>query len=157
MGVLRMTRVVHAPSSAAWKVVADVEHYADYAPNLGSTHVTSGSGLGMTRTCSNLGGQSWSEECIDWHEGRRYSFRVDTSVYPYPMKTMVGTWELEDDQVVGTLIIMTFEYEMKYGLLGRIGGFVLRPWFRNIGNELLDNWQSAIEGEANAVSSTLHD
>lgn len=154
MGVLRMTRAVKAPRSITWAVVSDAEHYADYAPNLSSTHVTSGSGLGMKRTCSNIGGQSWSEECVLWDEGTKYSFRVDTSDYPYPIGALSGTWEL-DDAPGGTLITMTIDYEMKYGVLGRAAGFALRPWFGRICTQLLDNWQTAIETNAAAAARTL--
>lgn len=144
MGVLKASRVVRATREATWKVVSDVAHYADYAPNLSAVHVMSGSGLGMQRTCSNLKGESWSEECVIWDEGNRYSFRVDTSVYPYPIKAMAGTWELEDVSN-GTMITMRFDYQMKYGIVGRLAGVALRPWFLRVCHRLLDNWQAAIE------------
>ena len=143
MSVFEISRQVHAPRRLVWPVIADVEHYADFAPNLSSAHVVEGSGLGMTRSCSNLDGQPWKEECVLWEEGHRYAFRVDTSDYPYPLRKMQGTWTVEEAGE-SSVVSMRFEYEMKFGLIGRAIAPFLRPVFKRTCVELLDNWERKI-------------
>ena len=53
---LRYERVVDANPDAAWRVVSDVEAYADAAPSLHATEVIEGSGLGLVRGCSRAPG-----------------------------------------------------------------------------------------------------
>lgn len=145
MGVLEVSRRVRAAKETAWRIVSDVEQYARYAPNLGSSHITAGSGVGMVRSCTNLSGRPWREECTLWEEGERYAFRVDTSDYPYPVSRVQGAWSVEDAPGGAALVKMRFEYTMKYGVIGSLIGLAMRPWMLRTCKRLLDNWQADIE------------
>ena len=143
--VYEARREVAAPPADVWRAVRDVVGYADVAPNLSHAEIVSGSGEGMIRRCTDTRGGSWSERCTLWDEdARRYRFDVDTSDYPYPFVRMAGTWSVEAAPA-GAAIVMRFEYEPKYGLLGRIGDTLfIRGRFASISERLLDNWERAI-------------
>jgi ribosome-associated toxin RatA of RatAB toxin-antitoxin module len=59
---------------------------------------------------------------------QRYTTEVDTSDYPYPLREMRGTWAVEDDPG-GTRIHLRYDYELKYGIAGRVLGVLMRPLF----------------------------
>ena len=148
MLTLEFERLVEIRSSLAWQVVADVVGYANYASNLSKASVE-GEGLGMKRRCWDTRGQSWLETCTLWETGERYSFEVDTSVYPYPFKVMKGTWRVkaEGDK---TLITMRFDYEPKYGLVGKWLVSQQQGRFRALAEDLLNNWEKAMLNHATA-------
>ena len=145
MAVYEVRREVAAPPADVWRTVRDVVGYAEVAPNLSRAEIVAGSGEGMIRRCTNTRGGSWSERCTLWDEdARRYRFDVDTSNYPYPFARMAGTWSVENAPR-GAAIGMRFEYEPKYGVLGRLADkLVIRRRFASISERLLDNWEQAI-------------
>lgn len=145
MSEYRIGRWLAAPPDVVWEVVSDVAHFAEVAPNLSRSEIVSGTGLGMRRRCYDLLGRGWSETCVAWEDRRRYSFRVDTKDYPYPLTHMQGTWEIEE-QPQGTLLRMRFEYQLKYGLLGRwLDRILIRPAFHLVCRRIMNNWQAKIE------------
>jgi hypothetical protein len=87
----------------------------------------------------------WNETCVLWQENRRYSYRVDTSDYPYPLRYMQGTWEVEP-VAGGTLITMRFDYTvtMPPVVAWLFNRLTIRPTMQRICTDLLDNWESAI-------------
>ena len=145
MSQLKFERLVRAPASMVWHVISDVEAYADVAPNLSKAVIEEGEGLGMRRRCWDTNGGTWAERCTLWDDGRAYSMEVDTSDYPYPFAKMMGTWSLQP-QEKGTLIQMQFDYQLKYGLVGKLIGKALEKKFTPICEALLDNWEKQLEG-----------
>ena len=145
MAVFEARRELRAAPAEVWRTVRDVVGYADVAPNLSHAEVVAGSGEGMIRRCTDTRGGSWSERCTLWDEdARRYRFDVDTSNYPYPFARMAGTWSVEDAPR-GAAIVMRFEYEPKFGALGRLADTLfIRRRFASISERLLDNWEQAI-------------
>lgn len=91
----RFTRSVNSDRATIWKVISDLNNYHNIAPNIDETHIVSGEGEGMVRMCSS-GGNSWSETCTAWEPGQKYSFLIDTAAsdYPYPLKSLQGTWRV---------------------------------------------------------------
>ncbi len=79
-----------------------------------------------------------------WDEGRAYSFEVDTSDYPFPLREVRGTWGVEPADG-GSVITMTFDIVAKYGAPGRlVMGLALRLMFSGLCERLLDKWQARI-------------
>jgi ribosome-associated toxin RatA of RatAB toxin-antitoxin module len=139
-------RVVDAPADVVWGVIADLERYADFAPNLAKTEVLSGQGEGLVRRCTDVQGGTWTETCALWEEGRRYTMVVDTSTYPYPMSHMQGTWGV-DERADGTAITIQFEYGPRYDLPligGVMNAMMVRPSMERLSQKLLDNWEAEI-------------
>ena len=146
MSTLNYERTVQAPPHIVWQVISDLEGYADIAPNISKAQVLSGQGQGAIRRCWDPKGQSWNETCTLWDEGRAYTMVVDTTApdYPYPINHLQGTWGMEETED-GVRITMQFDFEVKYGMVGRaMTALVLKRQFNKICAELLDNWEREI-------------
>ena len=141
-------RMVQAPADLVWDVISDVEGYAQAAPNLSKAAIISGEGESMERRCWDNEGNAWSEQCILWEEGRRYSMVVDTAnADSHPMKEMKGTWGLQEEED-GVCITMHFEYEPKYGWLGLLLDRLLgRRLARQLTEAIFDKWEEQIESQ----------
>jgi ribosome-associated toxin RatA of RatAB toxin-antitoxin module len=146
----RFTRKVRSDRNRAWEVISDLENYHNIAPNIDETHIVSGEGEGMVRTCSS-GDHSWSETCTEWKPGEQYTFLINTSApdYPYPLKYLRGTWGLNtiSDSIVE--IEMVFEFEYKHFIQSIIVHPFMGSWFRKVCENLLDNWKQKIEEQPN--------
>ena len=143
------SRAVAAPPEQVWPVITDHEGYADVADNLNRVEVVAGHGLGMARRCYDNKGRCWNETCVLWDEGRAYSFEVDTSDYPFPLREVRGTWGVAPADG-GSVITMTFDIVAKYGAPGRlVMGLALRLMFSGLCERLLDKWQARIIAAAN--------
>lgn len=143
---VRFTRKVRSDRSRAWEVISDLEDYHNIAPNIDETHIVSGEGEGMVRTCSS-GNHSWSETCTDWKPGEQYTFLINTSApdYPYPLKYLKGTWGVNtiSDSIIE--LEMTFEFEYKHFIQSIIVHPFMGSWFMSVCEDLLDNWKQEIE------------
>lgn len=134
------SRVVAAHPEQVWEVIAEAGNIAAHAPNLSASEIVSGEGQGMVRRCANRRDQAWQESCTVWEPGRRYTMDVDTSDYPYPMRVMRGTWSAEPAPA-GARIGLHDEYEMRFGLLGRLAGRAMRPVFSKACSKMLDSYE----------------
>lgn len=91
---------VDAPITADtfWGVLADLRAIHRYMPELKSSVLTVGetAGVGCIRTCENLKGQVWSEQCEQWEEGKSFSvtFLTDAPGFPFPFSKMRGGWHV---------------------------------------------------------------
>ena len=147
-GVKRLTfeRVINAPKKATWKAISDVSNYHEVAPNIDSVIVISGEGEGMVRSCSHQA-DHWTEVATLWEDGERYAFEVDTQAedYPYPLKYLKGTWEVESLAANQTRIRMVFDFSYKRWLHNVFIHPFMRKQFDKVCDELLDNWQNRLE------------
>ncbi len=142
------SRAVAAPPEIVWPVIADQAGYADVADNLSRVELVAGEGLGMARRCYDNKGRGWNETCVLWDEGRAYSFEVDTSDYPFPLREVRGTWGVEPAPGGASTITMRFDITAKYGAPGRLAmGLALRLMFAALCERLLDRWQARIMAE----------
>ncbi len=144
--IMSFRRTVKANKSKVWEAISDVGNYHMVAPNIDSSKIVSGDGVGMVRSCSH-GKNSWSETCSLWEEEKEYSFEVDTSApdYPYPFKSLRGNWQLEEVEKGKIEIIMNFEFEYKKSFQNFLLHPLMKHQFTKICKELLDNWQSKVE------------
>ena len=147
METFHRERHIDAPRAQAWEVLSDLDGWGAHAPNLSRTEVIEGAAEGAVRRCYNNSGKGWTETCTLWQPGRRYVMEVDTSDYPYPMDSMRGTFSV-DDEGRGSRVTLRFDYQVKYGILGRIVGVMARPMFSRTCRRLLDSL------EAEAVART---
>jgi len=141
----RFTRSVNSDRDTVWKVISDLNNYHNIAPNIDETHIVTGEGEGMVRSCSS-NGNSWSETCTVWEPGRKYSFLIDTSApdYPYPLQLLQGTWGVNSSSDGKVDIEMLFEFEYKHPLQALFIHPFMGSWFTSVCNELLDNWEREI-------------
>ena len=70
---------------------------------------------------------------------------MDTAApdYPYPLDSLSGTWAVEPAGG-GSVVSMRFDFEPRYGLLGRALAFAMRPAIRYTVRRLFDNWEREI-------------
>jgi len=142
----RFEREVRAGSSAVWELVSDVSHYHHVAPNIDDVEILSGSGDGMVRKCKQ-GKNSWTEKCINWIEGKEFSFLVNTSEpgYPFPLSFLQGTWKVEALDKNHSKIVMFFEFKYKKRMYNLLLHPFMAPQFKKIAEELLDNWENKLK------------
>jgi len=142
---LTIERSIAAPLEQVWQVVSNLEDYALYAPNINTSEILSGNGVGMIRQCSSKEG-CWQEVCTQWKEYASYSFDVQTQSkdYPYPFKTLQAQWTVESNDSNTTTIRMNFEVEFKNKLFGWMIFPIMKIKYSSICEKLLYNWQKAI-------------
>lgn len=142
----RFEKTVYASRQKTWEVIADVSNYHKVAPNIDDVKIISGQEEGMVRSCSH-NNDSWTETCTMWNEEKSYSFEVNTSApnYPYPLKYLKGTWEIQELNATTTTIIMFFDFQYKHSFYNWLLHPFLKKKFEETAQELLKNWQTLLE------------
>ncbi|WP_074407805.1 type II toxin-antitoxin system RatA family toxin [Aquimarina megaterium] len=141
-------RIINAPKDQVWEIISDVGSYHEVtAPNINHVEIVEGEGLGMKRVCSAPDGSSWEETCTLWNPGKEFQFVVNTQKedYPFPLKSLSGSWKLEAISTMQTRLFLDFAYEFKSPFLS--------GYFLSMGTEqaekdtefLLNNWQKLAE------------
>ena len=128
MSQISKTATVHAPVARVWETVADVGSIAAWHPGVERSPVLSNhrSGLGATRRVELYDGSSAVEEVTSMEEGR--ALTVTMSEHSMPLSRGAATFEVKADGDERTLVTMTMDYDMKYGLLGALmNAVMLRP------------------------------
>lgn len=140
--VLQFERKVNAPKAKVWEVISDVANYHEVAPNIDSAEIISGEKKGLVRACSH-GKDSWTETCTLWEEEKQYAFRVNTKApdYPYPLKSLKGTWMVDQVSAKESKITMVFEFEYKKDILNIIVHPLMKYKFTKVCHDLLNNWE----------------
>jgi hypothetical protein len=131
---------VDASAERAWAVVTDHELYGRLAPNLGRVDLTTTNGPELARRCTDNRGRGWSESCTLWDEGRRFAVAVDTSDYPYPLRTMRGSWSVDRLGPARSRLGMTFLFQPRPGLRGRIFVWAMHAAFPVVLRRILRGW-----------------
>ncbi len=151
-------RIIHAPKDQVWEIIADVGNYHKVtASNIHHVAVIEGQGLGMKRVCSAPDGSSWEETCTVWNPGKEFQFRVHTEKedYPFPLKSLSGSWKVETVSPIQTRLVLDFTYEFKSPFLS---GYFLSMGMKQAKKDteyLLDNWQQLAENNNQISKSTL--
>ena len=118
---LQRSRRYGVPAGTMWRIVADLDGYAEHVHNLAVTEVVSGSGEGALRRCENDRGQDWRESVATWDDGRQYVIEVDTTTYPAPLRQMFkrfrGTWTVTPESD-GCEVSIRFDAEIRGGPIG---------------------------------------
>ncbi len=143
---IEVRRLVDVNPMLAWSMVSDLDRYAEFATGLHFSRVLEGNGVGLRRECGDHAGNSWTERCSVWEDGRVYAMEVDTNhpAYPHPLKAMRGEWRVSP--VDGrSEISMRFDFTLKGGLLGEVIAATMMEHKRREMEAVLDQWQAAME------------
>jgi len=141
-------RIIQAPKDKVWLVISDVGNYHEVtAPNISHVEIVEGNGLGMKRVCSAPDGSSWEETCTLWKHGEEFQFVVNTQKedYPFPLKSLAGSWKVEAVSPTQTRLLLDFSYEFNSPFLS---GYFLSMGMEQAEKDteyLLDNWQTLAE------------
>lgn len=144
--VFQFKRKVNGAKSKVWDIISDVANYHEVTPNIDGSKIISGEKKGLVRECSHSKDR-WTETCTLWEEERQYSFMVNTKApdYPYPLKSLKGTWMVDEISSTDSTITMIFEFEYKKSIQNILLHPFMKYKFTKVCKELLDNWQKLIE------------
>lgn len=142
MPSIEIEQHIKAHADVVWKVMSDLDHWDNIAPNVSKVEMLGTDKPGLSRRIYDDKGRTWIERLTHWEEEKSYSMEVDTSdpEYAFPFDEMRGTFSMRDRG--GTIIIkMLFEYTPKYGAIGRLlDRFQFIPRFRALFTEAMHNW-----------------
>jgi uncharacterized protein YndB with AHSA1/START domain len=119
MGKLHHEIRIDAPVGKVWSALADMEAVQHYNPGVAKARCVSPSreGVGATRHC-DLKPKGWVKERVTaWEPERALGMEVAES--EWPIVFMRWRTELMPDGS-GTLVGQDFEYQVKFGLLGKV-------------------------------------
>lgn len=128
MSKLTVTRTLSHPPEHVWALLDEFGGVHRWSAGVESSPINAGTperGVGAERTCQLYDGNHIQERVTQVIEGRRLALEVvETSM---PLKSADGVFELVPTSGGGTELTMTFDYVVKFGLLGRaMDGLMLR-------------------------------
>ncbi|MBD8504899.1 SRPBCC family protein [Hoyosella sp. G463] len=142
-----------APTEQAWRIITDHRLYGQLAPNLSDVTVTSShDGAPRARQCTSTGGKTWNETCTLWDEGRGFAIDVDTSTYPYPLRSLAAMWSVEPAPS-GSSARMRFAYQPLATPRGGLFAIMFRAAFPPILRRIEAGWA----GEARRAGDRGHE
>lgn len=129
---------INASAEKVWQVLDDyagVEKFSigiDKSPLVGDKE----SGLGAVRHCIFYDKSSLHEEIIEYQAYK--SFKVVLTEFTAPMKSMHAAFNVEKLSDSSCEVTMDMDYEVKFGLLGKVlGALVIGPVMKGIHKKLL--------------------
>lgn len=124
-------RTINAPKKVVWEKLSDIGNVYIFNPMVERSALVGeqSCGVGTKRTCA-LGEESGmkghlEEEVIDWDEGESLTIRINSG--PMPTKLMALTFALKEVAPNRTNIKAIVEYQMKWGLMGKLMGVMMKP------------------------------
>ncbi|MCJ8323303.1 MAG: SRPBCC family protein [Rhizobiales bacterium] len=149
-------KIVNAPKATVWTLLADFENIDFFNDAINKSYLTEGSdngGLGATRHCDLSDGKNYlKERVLKWDEGE--GMTIDIYATSMPIKSNIVRFELEQfgDKTKARMI---FDYELKFGILGKIMSKLgLTAFMRKQTNLVLDGL--AQKAEAAHKQANLH-
>ncbi len=140
MRTIRVNQRIDTARENVWAVLAKFPDIADWSTGVTKSLATSDatSGVGATRHCDLAPMGSLEETVIEWNEPARMVVRIDSAAN-VPIAHGVATFTLEPADNA-TDVAMEYDYEPKYGILGRLMASVMldRQLTRGFTNLLRD-------------------
>lgn len=157
--IATVERDVLAPAARVWDVMSDHPAYADVASNVSKVEVLSGQGLGMRRKCYGPKGESWTETCDLFEEGKSYGFKIHTDAddYPYPIKDLMGRWSALPLAKGARFKIEITATPKGNGLQRWLFSLIAKRQFKAVLIDLADRWAQRMEtGNGNRHPETAY-
>lgn len=130
--------VVATPPGAAWQMVLDADLYARLAPNLTRVSVAPDE---CARTCTDTGGNTWTETMHLDHDRHVQRIDVDVAEHPMPLDTLAATVSVHDVPA-GSRIDLAFAYVPRLTVQGLATSLVLPLLGRRLLRPILRGWAS---------------
>ena len=144
MPVLELQRRVNAQPDLVWGVVADLGGDASRQPFMTRIDLDGPAALGATRRVHLQDGQTWSETCIDWVRGERYTMEIAADEFPARFASLRYTCVVAPADA-GELLRLYFDYQSRFALAGGlIDRFNALPALQSHMARMLDDWVRAI-------------
>jgi carbon monoxide dehydrogenase subunit G len=146
MGTLHHEIKIEAPVDTVWRTLADLEAVQHYNPGVSSARCisTAREGIGAARHC-DLKPKGWVRERVTvWEPGRALGLEVSDSEWPI----VFMRWRTElKPQGGATLVAQDFEYQLKFGLLGKLMDAMMMRSKLNKGiNDVFAGLKGYVEG-----------
>ena len=137
---------IDAPVEEVWKVLADIGNIYRWNPGVVKSHVTTDeeTGIGAGRHC-DLGGKNYlDEEIVEWEDQKRLTVRIIGTNMPF--KTADIRFVLRRNDETSTVVSVSPEYTLKFGVLGKLMDVLLvrRTYIKGM-NNMLKGLQTFIE------------
>ncbi len=112
---------INAPKERVWEILADLGEVKRYHPGLTDSYYNPGEkrGVGASRHCDLKPFGSIEETVIEWNDGESYTLEIYDGKKVPPFKKAIGTLSVRPNGS-GTVASMTLEYELKFGLIGKL-------------------------------------
>uniref|UniRef100_A0A2A4YXF7 SRPBCC family protein n=1 Tax=OCS116 cluster bacterium TaxID=2030921 RepID=A0A2A4YXF7_9PROT len=150
MTIFSVEKIINAPKDKVWKLLADFENIDFFNDAINKSYLIDESkngGLGATRHCDLSDGKNYLQErVLKWDEGE--GMTIDIYATSMPIKSNIVRFEIEEfgDKTKARMI---FDYEMKFGLLGKLMSKLgLTAFMRKQTNLVLDGLASKAETSA---------
>ncbi len=109
---------IDAKAKLVWDTLADVGAISEWNPGLvGSRATNNTTGLGATRYCDIDGKQNLDEEVVRFEPIRAITFRITRSTLPFRSADIRFLLVEKSDR---TIVSVSPDYQLKYGLAGRL-------------------------------------
>jgi carbon monoxide dehydrogenase subunit G len=154
MTSISFERRVDAAPATAWRVLTDPDRYAAAVPALHAVDYLDDSGVGLRRRCTGTDGATWVERAVVYDPGRRLSMAIDVADSPTHRRLfeqLVGDWQVTPTGEA-TRLDLTFDYDLKYGPLGRLFTPLANREFRSLATTTLDDLAVEMEREQRVVA-----
>ncbi|SMF56532.1 Polyketide cyclase / dehydrase and lipid transport [Alteromonadaceae bacterium Bs31] len=111
--------VINRPSSEVWSVLEDFDNVYQWAPGVSKSHGIGKQALGVGhgRHCVIEGFGSLDEYITQWIEQHGFTY----SISPLgPLHHSTSTWRLRALNADSTRLEVTFAYELRFGIFGKL-------------------------------------
>jgi len=112
--------IINAPVDLVWQTLADIGAIYKWNPGVRASHLTSKPeiGVGAARYC-DLGGKNYlNETVVVWQPEKQLTMRITATNMPFVSADI--QFFLHADQEGKTAVIVSPQYQLKWGLLGRL-------------------------------------
>ena len=146
--IIKGSTIINDSINTVWNIIKNPEYIHLYHPLIKDSFMLSekGHGVDSKRKCMLLPMGVMIERITDWQEGVSYTTEViDGKMLP-PFSFMTGTIQLKTIDTHETEATFTFEYKLKYGILGRImNAILIKPQFRSAPTKYVNGLKNYIE------------
>jgi ligand-binding SRPBCC domain-containing protein len=133
MTVLENAIRIDATPERVWSVLASLDALAKYDPGVSKSELVSSTkeGPGAARRCDLAPGGWFKERVAEWRPNEAISFELYECTLP--VRSLRHSYRLVHD-ADGTIVHQRMEYELKFGLLGKLLDAVMvrRRWSAGI-------------------------
>lgn len=140
MRSITVSRDIQASDDAVWDVLADFPNIADWNGGVKQSYSTNeqSGGVGATRHCDLSPTGTLEETIREWEPGEKMVVSIDSATR-LPIREGLVTFDLETSDGGSTNVGLHYEYETKWGVLGRLmGGAIDRQLTKGFGGFLAD-------------------
>ena len=120
---IQLSTEIQAPVATVWGVLANFPNVADWNSGVTKSYATSeqAEGVGASRHCDLSPIGTLEETIQEWHPNEKMVVSIDSSTKS-PLKTGLGSFELNPGDSESTTVTLNLEYELKWGPIGKLIG-----------------------------------